>query len=272
MTMYRWNPDDYVCHSAGQEAWGRELLSDLVLRPDDRVLDLGCGDGRLTAELARRVPEGRAIGVDLSEAMIGYAASRFPAAEHPNLAFLRADVRDLPFAAEFTLIFSNAALHWVRDHRPVLAGIARALEPGGRCRMQMGGRGNGAAVIAAFEAVAERPEWCFDLDGFESPFGFHAPECYRAWLEEAGLFPERVRLLDKTMAHADRAAFRGWLRSVWHPYTAGVPAALRDGFLEAVIERYLAEHPPDPAGRIEVAMVRLQVEAHRPALRRQPSP
>ncbi|MGX2041751.1 class I SAM-dependent methyltransferase [Methylocaldum sp. MU1018] len=261
--MYRWNPEDYARHSAGQEAWARERLSGLELRPDDRVLDIGCGDGRITAELAQRVPFGGAVGVDLSEDMIRYAAKRYPASDYPNLAFRQADARTLPFHEEFTVVFSNAALHWVRDHGPVLAGIACALKPGGRCRMEMGGRGSAAALIAAFDAVADNPEWRGAFEGFELPFGFYDAESYRRWLVEVGLKPERVQLIDKDMAHAGREAFIGWLRTAWHPYTSRVPAERRGLFIETVAERYLAGNPPDAAGRIHVVMVRLQVEARR---------
>ncbi|HYE36456.1 methyltransferase domain-containing protein [Methylocaldum sp.] len=264
--MYRWNPEDYSRHSAGQEHWARELLSGLNLRPDDSVLDIGCGDGRITAELAKHVPHGRAVGVDLSEDMIRYAASRFPASNYPNLEFRQADAQALPFDSEFTVVYSNAALHWVRDHRPVLAGIARALKPGGRCVMQMGGRGNAAALIAAFDAVADDPEWRDAFEGFESTFGFHDAESYRQWLMEAGLDAERVRLIDKDMVHAHREAFTGWLRTAWHPYTSRIPAERRERFIEAVAESYLAENPSDAAGRIHVAMMRLQVEARKPAV------
>jgi len=143
----------------------------------------------------------------------------------------------------------------------VLAGIARALKPGGRCRMQMGGRGNAAALIMVFEELAGYPEWHEHFERFESTFGFHDAETYRRWLGEARLNPERVRLIDKDMAHANCEAFIGWLRTAWHPYTSRVPAERREHFVEAVAERYLAGHPPDPAGRIHIAMVRLQVEA-----------
>jgi trans-aconitate 2-methyltransferase len=263
--MNGWDPEDYARHSAGQEAWARELLSGLNLRPDDRVLDIGCGDGRITAELAKRVPFGGVVGVDFSEDMIRYAASRFPASAYRNLEFRRADAGALPYREEFTVIYSNAALHWVRDHRPVLAGIARALRPGGRCRMQMGGKGNAAAIIASFEAVTAEQAWRDAFERFESPFGFHAPDDYRRWLGEAGLKPERVQLFGKDMVHADREAFEGWFRTAWPSHTGRVPSDRRARFIEVVAEAYLTRNPPDAAGRIHVAMVRLQVEAHRAA-------
>lgn len=261
--MYRWNPEDYARHSAGQEAWARELLAGLKLRQDDAVLDIGCGDGRITAAIADSVPTGRVIGVDLSPDMIGHALEHH---RRPNLSFRQADAQALPFVSEFTAVFSNAALHWIKDHRPVLAGIARALKPGGRCLMQMGGRGsrcNGSGVVAAFEAVAEDAEWRGHFADFKSSYGFHDAESYRRWLEEAGLHAEQVHTLDKDMVHADPKAFCGWLRTAWHPYTSRVPAELRERFIETAAGLYLAGHPPDASGRVHVAMVRLQVEARR---------
>lgn len=261
--MYQWNPEDYSRHSAGQERWARERLIGLNLRSDDTVLDIGCGDGRITAAIAAAVPDGGVVGVDLSADMVAHAQAHH---SHPNLAFRQADARALPFNAEFSVVFSNAALHWVKDPRPVLNGIARALTPGGRCRMEMGGRGSAAALIAVFEAVAGESEWRQSFAGFESTFGFHDAESYRRWLAEAGLAPGRVELVDKDMVHADLQAFVGWLRTVWHPYTSRVAAEQRGRFIEAVAQRYLAEAGSicDNKGQIHVAMVRLQVEARKP--------
>lgn len=262
--MYQWDPEDYARHSAGQERWARERLTNFNLRPDDKVLDIGCGDGRITAMLAEQVPGGHVLGVDLSVDMIAHAQAHHG---RPNLTFRQADARALPFESEFTVVFSNAALHWVKDPLPVLAGIARALKPGGRCLMEMGGRGSAAALISAFEAVAADPAWRQYFEGFESTYGFHDAASYRRWLREAGLQPGRVALVDKDMAHRNMEAFIGWLRTAWHPYTARVPAARRERFIETVAQRYLTEvgNASDTTGAVHVAMVRLQVEARTPA-------
>jgi trans-aconitate 2-methyltransferase len=261
--MYQWNASDYARHSAGQEEWARELLAGAALVPDDRVLDVGCGDGRITAGIARLVPEGRVVGVDLSADMVRHAAEHFPPCEYPNLSFRQANASALTFDRDFTLVFSNAALHWIRHHRPIVAGIARALVPGGRCILQMGGRGNAATVIRAFDAVQRLPAWRDWFDGFESSYGFHGDDDYRLWLNEAGLVPDRVALIEKDMVHADREAFVGWLRTAWHPYTSSVPADRRAALVDAVVDRYLDERPPDADGRVHVKMIRLQVEARR---------
>jgi trans-aconitate 2-methyltransferase len=259
--MYDWNAKDYAKHSAGQAQWARDLLTRARLTASDRVLDIGCGDGRITAEISRLVPRGEVTGYDLSADMVKHAAETFPLSEYPNLRFMQGDASALPFDGEFTVIYSNAALHWIRNHRPVLAGIARALRPGGRCILEMGGRGNVVDVIQAFEELQRDPRWRHWFEGFESTYGFHGDDDYRVWLREVGLEPEQVQLIDKDMVHADTAAFEGWLRTAWQPYTSPVPPDQRTPLQQAAVQRYLERHPPDDAGRVHVLSVRLQVLA-----------
>jgi|SRR6185312_14270447 len=261
--MYQWNAEDYARHSSVQQTWALELLGSLELADTDEVLDVGCGDGRVTAAIAARVPKGRVVGVDSSLDMVRHAAERFAQSAYPNLTFERGDAAALAFGNAFTVVFSNAALHWVRDHGPVIAGIARALRPGGRLVAQMGGAGNVATVIDSFEAVMRRPRWMRDFERFESTYGFHGAQDYAEWLRAAGFEVHEARLIPKDMVHADRAAFVGWLRSAWHPYTSPVSAADRMPFIGEVAAEFLAAHPPDPDGRIHVPSVRLQVRARK---------
>jgi trans-aconitate methyltransferase len=261
--IHRWNPADYAKHSQGQERWAKELLGLVSLLPHDQVLDVGCGDGRITAEIAGLVPQGRVVGADRSEEMIAFAARRFPRAQYPNLSFQVADASSLPFDEEFDVIFSNAALHWIREHKPVLAGLSKALKPGGRCVLQMGGKGNGSGVIQAFDFSIREAPWRLSHRSFEFPYGFHAPREYREWMQEADLVPDSVELIEKDMVHESSEVFKGWLRTAWLPYVERVRAESRGEFLETVTRRYLAENPADEQGRVHVQMVRLQVLAHK---------
>lgn len=265
--MYEWNAQDYARNSSGQEVLARELLPLLELQPDDSVLDIGCGDGRITAAIAQRVPHGRVVGVDLSPDMVRHAQASFATPAARNLAFMQADASALPFDDEFSVVFSNATLHWVLDHRPVIAGIARALRPGGRCIAQMGGAGNVATMIASFMAVAGRSQWADAFRDFHSSYGFHRPEDYERWLRSAGLQVREARLIPKEMLYPDRAALIGWLRSAWHPYTTPVAPAERPAFIEQVADHYLREHPPDEQGRIHVPAMRLQIQARKLLMR-----
>jgi len=259
--MYQWNAADYAKHSQGQERWAQELLSNIELLDDEHVLDIGCGDGRTTAAIARHVPKGDVIGVDLSQDMIMHARDAFKTVS--NLSFQQADAAKLPFDSQFTFIFSNATLHWVRDHCPVLAGISRALKPHGRVLAQMGGKGNGETVIAAFEEVMQRDRWHHYFVGFESTYGFHDPDDYRQWLHEAGLTPTVCKLIPKDMIHASVAEFSAWVRTAWLPYTSPVPAELREQFIDEATQSYVRDNPVDEQGRVHVPMMRLEVHAHK---------
>lgn len=255
--MTAWNPGDYAKNSSAQQTWARELIAKLHLVGHERVLDIGCGDGKVTAEIAVVAARGRVVGVDNSAEMIDYASATHQA---NNLRFQVADASALPFKSEFDVIFSNACLHWVYEHRPVLAGIRRALAPSGRALLQMGGKGNAAEVMAVVESMIRTSRWAPFLSSFTFRYGFHAPDDYRRWLIEAGLRPIRVELIPKTMHHAGREGLIGWFRTTWLPYVNAVPAEQREQFLAQMADEYFIRRPLASDGTAQVGMVRLEVE------------
>lgn len=262
--MPTWNPHDYATHSSQQQLWARELIAKLNLKGDERVLDIGCGDGKVTAEIASLLPRGCIVGIDKSAEMIQFATRNFPSQEHPNLSFDQMDASALRFHDEFDIIFSNAALHWIQDHRPVLHGISTALKSSGRILLQMGGAGNAAGVLATVSPIMREPEWSPYFVDFQFRYGFHGPTEYRQWLSEAGLSAQRVELIPKDMTHANITAFAGWIRTTWMPWIQPVPESRREEFIQHLVKRYVAAHPTDSAGQVHVEMVRLEVEATRP--------
>jgi trans-aconitate 2-methyltransferase len=257
----RWNAAEYARNSAAQQEWARELIAKLALTGNESVLDLGCGDGKVTAEIAGLVPAGRVVGVDSSEDMIRLSRAAFPQPRHPTLSFQAGDVRALPFEREFDVVFSNATLHWVKDHGPVLKGAARSLRPGGRILFQMGGRGNGAEIFKVAAQMAGSNEWSRWFEGFEFPWGFYGPEEYEPWCAAVGLKVRRIELLPRTMQQKGAEGLAGWIRTTWMPYTERVPADRRDSFVREASERYVKAHPADARGVVSVDMVRLEVDA-----------
>lgn len=262
MSDHRWNPDDYSKSSSAQYQWAMALINRLDLQGDERILDIGCGDGRITAHLAGLVAKGRVVGLDSSADMIGYARSAFSA--EPRLSFQIGDASSLPFAGEFDLAVSFACLHWIADHLPVLAGVRRSLVPGGRFVMQCGGRGNAARILDLTGEIAAQPEWRQHFTGFAFPYHFYGPEEYRIWLEQAGLVCRRAELVEKDMVHQGQAGLEGIIRNTWLPYTERLPEHLRGGFISRIAAAYLERYPPDELGRAHVQMMRLEVEASRP--------
>lgn len=259
----KWNAGEYAANSAVQQSWARELIAQLKLRGDERILDVGCGDGKVTAEIARAVLRGEVVGADASAEMIRFARKQFRPAQIPNLKFEIADARKFRFAAPFDLIFSNAALHWVDDHQAFLRRAAAALKPGGRLVVSCGGKGNAHDVFLALRPEMRLARWREFFRRMSAPYFFYAPEDYEKWLPRFGFQTRSIKLAPKDATYAGAEGFATWLRTTWLPYTQRVPENLREEFIAAVTARYLARHPADKAGQVHVRMVRLEIEAEK---------
>jgi trans-aconitate methyltransferase len=258
-----WNAAAYAANSAVQQSWARDLLARLQLGGGDRILDVGCGDGKVTAEIARAVPHGRVTGIDASAEMIAFARQTFPAAQNPNLEFHVMDARQIRFARLFDFIFSNAALHWVDDHEAILRGAASVLKPGGRLVVSCGGRGNAHDVFLALRPEMRLKRWREFFRKMPMPYFFYAPGDYEKWLPKSGFKIQNVQLAPKDATYDGAEGFATWLRTTWIPYVQRVPETLREEFIAAVTQRYVGKHPPDRAGRVHVRMVRLEIEAEK---------
>ena len=225
------------------------------------MLDIGCGDGKITAQLASSLPRGCVVGIDSSEEMVDLARRSFPPSIYMNLSFQKMNAQSLSFKDEFDRVFSNAALHWIIDQRPILKGVQRSLKACGRLLFQMGGKGNAKDVLAILDDLLLENRWGKFFEGFAFPYGFYAPDEYAVWLREAGLTPERIELLKKDMRLSGKEGLAGWIRTTWLPYTERLPAELRKEFISEIVDRYVKTHPLDNAGNVHVGMVRLEVEA-----------
>jgi trans-aconitate 2-methyltransferase len=258
--MHKWDPSDYEKSSSAQYRWAMDLVSRLDLSGDERVLDIGCGDGKITAQLASRLPKGEVLGIDLSRDMIDFARDRHPVETHPNLVFQCEDANKLGFNEEFDLVVSFACLHWVNDHLPVLKGIRRSLVPSGRVLLQFGGKGNAAEILAITEDLIREDKWSGYFKGFSFPYHFYGPDEYRVWLRQAGLKARRVDLVPKDMVQTGKKGLEGIIRNTWLPYTERLPETLRPQFVSEITESYIERYPL-VEGLAHVRMVRLEIEA-----------
>jgi trans-aconitate methyltransferase len=258
-----WNPEAYVGSSAAQESWGEELHGKLNLRGDESIVDIGSGDGRLTARLVQRLPHGRVVGLDASQAMVEHARSTW--GDVPGLEFRQADASSFLLDFPVDVLVSNAVLHWIPDLEPVFACARQALKPGGRIMFQMGGIGNIARLVDAAKDVLDRNQWWeYFPAGMPQVRTMHTVE--EAWqgMETAGLDGLRVELLERDMVHANPEAMLAWMRSTWFSVVEPAPETVREQLLTEIRDAYLADWPPDVQGRTHVGMVRLEVEAIAP--------
>ena len=259
--MFKWDAKEYQKSSSAQQKWAKELIKKMDLNGSEKMLDLGCGDGKITSEIATHLETGCILGIDSSEDMIKLAKETFPDTEQPNLKFKVKDFQDLNYDEEFDLIFSNAALHWVKDHSNILKGMKRSLKSNGKILIQMGGKGNGKEILDISTKMTHKPEWNSYFQNFSFPYGFYDPEIYGKWLKEAGLKALRVELISKIMDQNGVEGLKSWMQTVWLPYTQRIPVDLQEKFIDDVANKYLESHPVDKDGMVHVKMVRLEVEA-----------
>jgi trans-aconitate methyltransferase len=257
----KWNAAAYAANSVVQQTWARELIAKLDLRGGEHILDVGCGDGKVTAEIARALPAGLVVGTDASPQMIAFAKKTFPPKKNPNLKFQVMDARKIKFARPFDLIFSNAALHWVDDHEKILRGAAAVLKSGGRLVVSCGGKGNAHDVFLALRPEIRLRRWREFFRQMPTPYFFYAPDDYKKWLPKSGFKIRKLKLAPKDATYDGAEGFATWLRTTWIPYVQRVPENMREEFIAAVTRRYVAKHPPDMDGKVHVKMVRLEIDA-----------
>jgi trans-aconitate methyltransferase len=260
MQTIKWNAQDYAKHSQGQYQWGLSTIDRLHLSGTESVLDIGCGDGKLSAEIARRVPAGRVLGVDNAPGMVEFACQTH-VRELSNISFLLADAQKLDLAPDYDVVFSNSTLHWVPDHPAVLRGLFQALKPGGRMFLSMSGRGTAAVVLTVIGGLAQHAPWRTWLEHVPVPWYFFGPEEYHVWLPAVGFGVRRVELIPRFMRQAGVEGLESWLRTAWMPYTERVPADDRALFVAEVARQVAARCQTDDDGSVLLPMVNLEVEA-----------
>ncbi len=241
-----WNPQRYARNAAFVPEFGRPVLELLAPRPGERILDLGCGDGVLTQRLA--AAGASVVGVDTSPEQVA-------AARQLGLDARVMDGAELEFESEFDAVFSNAALHWMRRPRKVIAKVWRVLKAGGRFVGEMGGEGNVEAIRSALaDALACRG---VDADAL-SPWYFPTPAEYRKCLEEAGFDVRTMRLVPRPTALP--TGIDGWLETFAEGFLSALPEAGRPAFLADVRAR-LEPRLKDADGGWTADYVRLRFAA-----------
>jgi trans-aconitate methyltransferase len=245
-TTQRWSPADYQRHAAFVPALGASILARLAPQPGEHILDLGCGDGVLTRQIA---DAGAVVtGIDASPEMVKAATAR-------GLDARVLDARRLPFDAEFDAVFSNAVLHWIPDADAVLAGVARSLRRGGRFVAEFGAHTNVAAIAVAIRAV-------FARHGvpYQSPWYYPTPEEYRQRLEANGLTVRDIHSFPRPTPLP--TGMVGWLRTFRVSQLAELSAELTQQIENEIVE-LLRPSLCDTAGQWTADYVRLQVVAER---------
>lgn len=245
MAQQTWDPEAYAQTGAFVHGMAGGVVELLAPQPGERILDLGCGDGQLTMRLA--ATGAKVVGVDASPQMVAAAQSRGAEAVQGN-------AESLPFPdQDFDAVFSNAVLHWVRDHDAMMGEVRRVLRPGGRFVAEFGGHGNIAAIRVALMAVLER----HNLAGREDGVNYYpTPKAYAERLERHGFRVEQIALIPRPTPLAE-GGMSQWLRTFRRGVIEALPESARETVVRETAE-LLAHALRDEQGNWSTDYVRLR--------------
>ncbi|MDI6747684.1 MAG: methyltransferase domain-containing protein [Rhodocyclaceae bacterium] len=257
---HEFDGEKYRLASAHQKEWGARLIGELRLAGTERILDLGCGDGALTAQLAALVPQGAVTGIDASAGMIAAARSHQAA----NLSFKVADINDgQSFGSGFDVIFSNAALHWVADHQTLLGNALRALNGGGAVAFSFAGEGNCANFIRVVKAAMQLPQFARFFSGFAWPWYMPDLAAYRQLVRGFPFAESSVRGENADRYFTDQETMIKWIdQPSLVPFMQCLPDEFKETFRQCVIARMI-EASLQPDGRCFETFRRINVIARK---------
>jgi len=232
-----WKASEYVRISALQQTMAEEVLALLDLKGNDCILDIGCGNGKNTSEIASRVPQGSVVGVDFSTNMVEFASSQY-GSSHPNLKFEVADARHLPFIAEFDLVVSFNALHWVPEQELALRSIHAALRPKGRAQLRLVPKGERTSLETVLEETRLSPRWHRYFETFREPYLQLTAEQYAELAEQSGFEVRKLHTAAKAWDFKSRAAFFAFGSVTFVEWMQHLPDSDRPAFIADALDRY----------------------------------
>jgi trans-aconitate methyltransferase len=255
-----WNAASYHKVSGPQTSWGRRVLERLEVSGSERVIDAGCGTGRLTGELMARLPRGRLIAIDRSWNMLLTARANLRPQFGPRISYVRVELPWLPFNAWADLVFSTATFHWVRDHDALFENVLYALRRGGRLFAQCGGGPNLRHAHALAERVMRRQPFAPHFSDWPGIWEFATPDLTANRLRRAGFEAVRTSLEPAPTTLSDEASYREFVTTViYNPHLERLPGHLRGPFIDAVTTLAAQDDPP-----YTLDYWRLNLEARRP--------
>jgi trans-aconitate 2-methyltransferase len=251
-----WNAAAYDDLSDPMFEWGMAVLETLNLKGNERVLDAGCGSGRLTEELLRKMPSGEVVALDFSPKMLEQAQQRL-AKFSRQVEFVHANLEQFELADKVDGIFSNAALHWVPDHVAMFRSLHQALRPGGWLVAQFGGVGNLARTLRRAHEIGEQVPFREHLQGVEAGPHFEDVTSTRERMEAAGFEVSEAKLHTVVPHFERRERYEAFLATVvLRNPLAKLPEELREKFLRGISDRTVADE-----GDYSLDYVRLTVRA-----------
>ncbi len=243
--MSAWDATRYQAQHSFVWRFGASLLESLKPQAGERILDVGCGTGQLTAEIARS--GATVIGLDKSAEMLAEARKNYP-----DLTFVQGNAAGFHFPEPFDAVFSNAVLHWVKDAEGAVKSISQALRPGGRFIAEFGGHGNIATVLAALRVV-------FGPDADQrSPWYYPSIGEYAPILERHGFEVRDASLFDRPTPLEGEDGLANWLRMFTGTYLRDLPADRADEAVGQLVDHLRPAFYQDGVWTVDYRRIRVQ--------------
>jgi trans-aconitate methyltransferase len=228
----------YEKASAHQKEWGNNIISEFNLSGNEKILDLGCGNGALTAELAKLVPNGMVLGIDASQGMLKAANEK----ELPNLTFQLMDINNLNLSEKFDIIFSNATLHWVTDHNRLWCNIKNIISENALIRFNFAADGNCSTFFKVIKQAMVFEEFKKYFSKFVWPWYMPSIDEYKSLLSSFSFSETKVWEENKDRYFPDKDTIVGWINQPSIvPFLKNIEEAKKERFRNHVIEQMLEE-------------------------------
>jgi trans-aconitate 2-methyltransferase len=237
--MTDWSGEDYASISDLQRSMATEAAAALNYTGDEHILDIGCGDGYVTRSLAESVPDGFVVGMDPAPGMLAEAAQHRQVGTSGPV-FVRADVRNLPFAERFDVAVSFSALHWVPQQLQALTQINSVVRPDARVLIQMVCAGSRPSIEAVAMSLCDRSRWAARFADFTAPFVHVDPTAYADTAAEAGLTLTRIDVTDRQWDFGSRERFAQWCSVGSAAWTDLLAIDERPEFIAEMVNSYEA--------------------------------
>jgi len=257
MSTFEFDGEKYKQASKHQKEWGNRLISELEITGNEAILDLGCGDGVLTEQLSALVPNGKVIGIDASRGMIETANNY----RKDNLIFICKDINDIDFVNCFDVIFSNATLHWVKDHERLLKNSIVALRQNGIIRWNFAGNGNCSNFFDTVKTVMNENVFRKYFVDFEWPWYMPSKDEYEELIANAGFHKVHVGFENADRYFSDSDEMTKWIdQPSIVPFIKQIPDGKKEDFRNTVIEMMI-KRTIQPDGRCFETFRRVNVKA-----------
>lgn len=233
-----WYGENYAKNSSVQVSHAQQLLINLNLKGDENILDLGCGDGKITALLSGKVPQGKVVGLDPSSSMLQTAQEIIRSNNCYNVSLANASAENFLLEEKFDHVIAIHVMHWVKEQKKALLNIYNHLKANGQVHFIIAPSKEGLPFHKALKETLQR--WEDDFKDFVNPQQVFNIEEYRKLMIDAGFHIDNIYYVYHESLHVNKDRLKEWIRQ-WLPYGKYLPDSKKDIFLNELMNHYLRQ-------------------------------